>query len=178
MQRVRNLLRTNHVNVILTHAMKTMGGNPLIGWKGAVSFSGRLLNPREGTSSHSNPITGLDRPIGFQEVETPTFQDNRYMKVVRSALRTSRLYLPGNIPVTQDHSAAGRTSMKNSNDAIGNRNRAVPQTTAPSRGISSTHWMCGCICAIVGLWHSGKVRSSSSLPRIETKLTRAFKSLR
>jgi len=41
----------------------------------------------------SNPITGLDRPWGFQEVEAPRFQDNRHMKVVRlSALRTGRLY--------------------------------------------------------------------------------------
>ena len=41
----------------------------------------------------SNPITGLDRPRGFQEVEVPRFQDNRHMKVVRSsALRTGRLY--------------------------------------------------------------------------------------
>jgi hypothetical protein len=31
----------------------------------------------------SNPITGLDRPRGFQEVEVPRFQDNRHMKVVR-----------------------------------------------------------------------------------------------
>ena len=41
----------------------------------------------------SNPITGLGRPWGFQEVEAPRFQDNRHMKVVRlSALRTGRLY--------------------------------------------------------------------------------------
>ena len=41
----------------------------------------------------SNPITGPDRPWGFQEVEAPTFHDNRHMKVVRlSALRTGRLY--------------------------------------------------------------------------------------
>jgi len=47
----------------------------------------------------SNPITGLDRPWGFQEVEVPRFQDNRHMKVVRSsALRTDRLYPPVNIP--------------------------------------------------------------------------------
>ena len=40
-----------------------------------------------------NPITGLDRPRGFQEVEVPRFQDSRHMKVVRlSALRTGRLY--------------------------------------------------------------------------------------
>ena len=41
----------------------------------------------------SNPITGLDRPWGFQEVEALRCQDNRYMKVVRlSALRTGHLY--------------------------------------------------------------------------------------
>jgi hypothetical protein len=41
----------------------------------------------------SNPITGLDRPLGFQEVEDHRFIDNRHMKVVRlSALRTGRLY--------------------------------------------------------------------------------------
>jgi len=45
-----------------------------------------------------NPITGLDRPRGFQEVEAPRFQDNRHMKMVRlSALRTGHLYPPGNI---------------------------------------------------------------------------------
>jgi hypothetical protein len=39
-----------------------------------------------------NPITGLDRPLGFQEVEAPRFLGNRHMKVVRlSALRTGRL---------------------------------------------------------------------------------------
>jgi len=43
----------------------------------------------------SNPITGLDSPWGFQEVEAPRFQDNRPMKVARlSALRTDRLYPP------------------------------------------------------------------------------------
>jgi len=41
----------------------------------------------------SHPITGLDRPRGFQEVEAPRFPDIRHMKVVRlSALRTGRLY--------------------------------------------------------------------------------------
>ena len=41
----------------------------------------------------SNPITGLDRPWGYQEVEATRFQDNRQMKVVRlSALGTGRLY--------------------------------------------------------------------------------------
>jgi hypothetical protein len=39
------------------------------------------------------PATGLDRPLGFQEVEAPEFLDNRHIKVVRlPALRTGRLY--------------------------------------------------------------------------------------
>ena len=39
--------------------------------------------------------------LGFQEVETPEFLENRHMKVVRlSALRTDRLYPPGRIPGT------------------------------------------------------------------------------
>jgi hypothetical protein len=43
--------------------------------------------------SKSNPITGLDRPLGFQKVEAPRYLDNRHMKVVRlSALRTGRLF--------------------------------------------------------------------------------------
>jgi len=41
------------------------------------------------------PVTGLDRPWGFQEAEAPRFQDNRYTKVkTLSALRTGCLYLP------------------------------------------------------------------------------------
>ena len=49
----------------------------------------------------SNPITGLDRPLGLQEVEAPRLLDNRHMKVVRlSALRTGRLYPLGKIPGT------------------------------------------------------------------------------
>jgi len=49
----------------------------------------------------SNPITGLDRPWGFQEDEAPWFQDSQHMKVVRlSALFTGHLYPPGNIPGT------------------------------------------------------------------------------
>jgi hypothetical protein len=30
----------------------------------------------------SSPITGLNRPRGFQDVEAPRYQDNRYMKVL------------------------------------------------------------------------------------------------
>jgi hypothetical protein len=45
------------------------------------------------TVAKSFPATGLDRPLGFLEVEAPEVLDNRHMKVVRlSALRTGRLY--------------------------------------------------------------------------------------
>jgi len=38
-------------------------------------------------------------PLGIQEVEAPTFQDNLHMKVVSlSALRTDRFYSPESIP--------------------------------------------------------------------------------
>jgi hypothetical protein len=44
------------------------------------------------------PMTGLERPKGFQEVEAPIFQNNQHMKVVRlSNVRTGRLYPPRNI---------------------------------------------------------------------------------
>jgi hypothetical protein len=46
------------------------------------------------TKKKSNPITGLDKPWGVQEVEAPRFVDNQHMKLVRlSALRTGRLYI-------------------------------------------------------------------------------------
>jgi hypothetical protein len=49
----------------------------------------------------SNPITDLERPIGFQEFEAPRFQGSRHMKVERlPAVRTGRLYPPGIIPNT------------------------------------------------------------------------------
>ena len=42
-----------------------------------------------------NPITVLDRPWGFQEVEAPRFQDNQHMWVVGlSALRNGCFYPP------------------------------------------------------------------------------------
>ena len=39
------------------------------------------------------PQTGLDGPLGFQEIEASEFLDNQHMKAVRlSALSTGRLY--------------------------------------------------------------------------------------
>jgi hypothetical protein len=64
--------------------------------------------------------SSLYRPIQAHRVPkvlAPRFQDNRHMKVVRSALNTGPLYPPGSIPGThfclslsrpQGHSAAGR----------------------------------------------------------------------
>jgi len=52
----------------------------------------------------SYPITGVDGPWGFQEVDAPRFEDSQNMKVIRlSALRAGHHYLPpppkGNIPI-------------------------------------------------------------------------------
>ena len=123
----------------------------------AKSRSADCPNTDTGKSErYSNPITDLDRPSEFQEVEAPRFQDSRHIKVVRLlALRTSHLYPVGNIPNThfckrlsrpQGHSEAGRNmSMKNSSDNIGNRTRgllacsAVPQPTAPSGAPDHRH---------------------------------------
>jgi len=41
---------------------------------------------------YSNPCKSLERSWGFQEVETPRFQDNRHTKMVRlSAILAGRL---------------------------------------------------------------------------------------
>jgi hypothetical protein len=65
-----------------------------------VSFCTQIILQKPSVKQ-SNPITGLDRPIGFQEFEAPRLQDNRHMKVVSlSAVCTSRLYPPGIIPGT------------------------------------------------------------------------------
>ena len=78
--------------------------------------------------------------------------DSKNMKVVRlSALRTGRLYSPGNIPGTYSyqrlcrpygHCPAGRImSMKNSNDTSGSRIldfpvcSTVPQPSAPPNNV-------------------------------------------
>jgi hypothetical protein len=63
-----------------------------------------LLNRKESYIRHLKiatkkskaiPFTGLDRPWVFQEVESPRFQDNRHVKVLRlSTLSNDQLYPP------------------------------------------------------------------------------------
>ena len=92
--------------------------------------------------TQSNPITGLDRPWGFQEVEAPRFQDSRHMKVVRlSALRTGRLYHSRKYSwysfLLEAESTPWAQCGRKDYDTIGNRTRdlpacrAVPQPTVP-----------------------------------------------
>ena len=58
------------------------------------------------SKGQNNPCTGLDKPLGFQEVETLIFLDSRPMKVVRlTALGIGHFYPPGKFPSTQTFSS-------------------------------------------------------------------------
>ena len=73
-----------------------------------------FLNPLK---KKSNPITSLDWPWEFQEVEAPRFHDIWHVKVViLSALRTGRLYLPF---LLESESTPGPESIKNSKTPSG-----------------------------------------------------------
>jgi hypothetical protein len=55
--------------------------------------SGLFTGGKSVGKRYRNPITGLNRPWGFQEVEAPRFQNKRHMEVVGlSSVRTGRLY--------------------------------------------------------------------------------------
>ena len=59
-------------------------------WKKS-SFPSFLEN--QPCTNKNFPAKGLDRPLGFQQLEAPEFLDSRHMKVVTlSALCTGRLY--------------------------------------------------------------------------------------
>jgi hypothetical protein len=60
----------------------------------SISGASGILNLPTWVKGKAIPITGLDRPRGFQEFEAPPdFKTNQHVKVVRlSALRTGRLY--------------------------------------------------------------------------------------
>ena len=95
---------------------------------------------------YSKPITGLDRPWGFQEVEAPRFQDIRHMKVVRvSAPRTGHLYPPGNIP--------GTISVRG---CVDRRSIVLPE------GLYQVHV---CVCVRADKWHLW-VLNIRSYPRV------------
>jgi hypothetical protein len=56
-------------------------------------FSVIIIMTNKYTVNVLNPITGLGRPRGFQEVEAPRFLDNRHIKMARlSAVRIGRLW--------------------------------------------------------------------------------------
>jgi hypothetical protein len=101
------------------------------------------------SEAKSTSLQAYYKPRGFQGVETTRFLYDRYIKVVRfSVLRTGRLYPPRNIAGThfckrlirsQGHIAAGScTSIKNSNDIIGNRTRDLAACTALPQIICAT----------------------------------------
>jgi hypothetical protein len=97
----------------------------------------------------SQPLTCCNLCIGqarlwaFHELQPSRFQDSRHMKVVRlSALRTGRLYPPGNIPGTQFCQRLSRPQghrfkpMKNSNDPVGNRDPSIIRFINPPSSVA------------------------------------------
>jgi len=107
------------------------------------THSRHICNSLTDSKGKAIPGKALWVPGGW----VPKFHDNQHMKVVRSALRTYRLYPPRNIPGIHFCSKlesipkpkCGRKDYINekSNDTTGNRTRdlpacrAVPQPTAP-----------------------------------------------
>jgi hypothetical protein len=85
----------NSPNYPNTYSTPGAGGRP----EGEDNHS----SPSSAEIKNSNPYTS---PESSRRLKLQEFLDNRHMKVVRlSALRTGRLYSPGNIPGT--HAAEG-----------------------------------------------------------------------
>ena len=87
------------------------------------------------TVSQSYICTGLDWPVGLQELEAPSIFDNRHKKAARSsALRSGCLYFQEITVVLISESRI--------NDTNGNRTRdfpaysLVPQPAAPQRALT------------------------------------------
>jgi hypothetical protein len=92
----RNILGSDFVRLLLTiHIQNSFFA------KEVVCVSIGQPSRCEYVKRYSYPITDMDRPRGFQEVEAPRFENSRHMKVASlSALRTGHLYSPGSIPGT------------------------------------------------------------------------------
>ena len=89
------------------------------------------------------PLQAWTVPEGSRRLRLPKFLEKRHLKVATlPILCTGHLYSPGDIPGNhfcqrpsrhQDHSAAERMkSIKNQNNAIGNRTRGLPAFSALS----------------------------------------------
>ena len=88
----------------------------------------------------SYPITGLNRPVVFQEFEAPRISIKSAHEGGKAAFATQEIFLILiSVWGTVDRGLVRINSMKNPNDTIGNRPRdlpacsAVPRPTAPPR---------------------------------------------
>ena len=104
------------IQLVTTRSLETFKMSAPSSWSSSL-LTRRCVNSVIDRKSWSYPCSGVFRPWGFQEVEASRFQDSQHMKVLRSAVPTSRLYPSGNIPGThfgyslsrpRGHTAAGR----------------------------------------------------------------------
>ena len=113
------------------------------------------------------PLQAWTGPEGSRRLKLPNFK-TWHMKVVRlSALRTSRLYPPGNTPGSrfckrlsqpQCHRTAGRImSMKNSNDTIGNRTVICEIKCVIIPVVRTWFWLPFCQSESENIWKHGLV---------------------
>ena len=73
------------------------------------------------------PLQAWTGPEVSRRLRLPDFQDNRHMKVVRSALRTGRIYLQEIFMILLEAESPGTImSTKNCSHTIGNRTSDLP----------------------------------------------------